>query len=174
MQVYVNDWSLVIFFSPRLGTPTCPFTLVMLQTKKHIPILFSSVVFTFSFSLHLGASTRPSTSIVLHISTIFSSIVFTFKLTFKSFKDCDNVLFMSLHVWHDQKSWLSKKRNHDRTFCWKLCKHLLRYHTWCTYWWSWCSQRHHIHNHFIGFVYECVCFLAVFATLYMLWALEQN
>ncbi len=35
-------------------------------------------------------------------------------------------------------------------------------------------QRHHIHNHFIGFVYECVCFLAVFATLYMLWALEQN
>ncbi len=52
--------------------------------------------------------------------------------------------------------------------------HLLCSHTWCTYRQSWCSQKHQTHNHFTQFVYECVCLLVVFATLYIFWALEQN
>jgi hypothetical protein len=77
-------------------------------------------------------------------------------------------------VWHGQRSWFSKRPNHGQTFYLKIFKHLLCSNTWCTYRWGWCSQRHQTHNHFTKFVYECVSLLAILATLYMFWTLEQN
>jgi hypothetical protein len=49
---------LVIFLSPHLRAPACPFTPKVLRAREHTPTLSPSIVFTFGFTLSPSRSLR--------------------------------------------------------------------------------------------------------------------